>query len=916
MACAAARSRCSGGNPCGRCDVRKLECTYPSKRRKGNDDSHDVKHESATIQGQVSINVQPSGEQQPFRFYDPHGAASSNSFAPQSQGHASQTDDITPSIEYRNDEQGNGLQGIVPPPPNHFSQHQHASTTHASTASYYNGPDQAQMPNLYHQADPAYDYPAWDDSLNWIPISVYPSPFDGELENDFSFLLPPLDDSTALNYDYNGTIPPSHDPQIYQNVAAGSIQSTRAEWFTDSHGPSNPLTGSVQSPTSSASNEISTARSGLKAGSKKRRKSSSVIDIFSQPRSNRRSNSFPTKAFSDIDDNDVQTPQYCSKAVYESLTAAFDRLCRAGSDAFDVPTFVGAESINYCIKLYFDNFHDNFPLLHKPTFGVDTPWIVALAATTIGSAFVRAPHALEFRRAFQEFLRRAVTDTFETSSEDIHSIPLHQARILNLVSLSQAENDNLRSMTARYHAELVQFCLESGVLQVVNKDATSTTSDVGPGRSSSDWSSWIEVESRRRIAYLTWKLDTSLGYMCNLRPMCNVDDARTPMPCREELWSAETFDDWVRVLANTSPSPSLCAALEHLYNKKAVHPGLSDLGQVLLINALFQRTWEVGTHIKQPFSEWIPTGKARGFLNTPTKDDFWLPLYPLYANWRNSACDCLDVINWQAASIVAKASGVEHNLMLHLHLARIVLLTPFQEIQDLLFSLIGRVDDSSRASFYVHDGSYQPRNRQKLPQIRKITWRWLREDQHKARLAMIHAGSVFWHVRRYSSSSFYEPLAVYLASIVLWTYGSYKSAALERANASTKPVGGPSGPDSEAIVQPSRVERKIRVQDIVSREPEDEDAHAEVMSESASSTDSAQPEFIHLDRPCDDEMIQHFVRNGNNMTGHMSNIGDVCKAPSKILLEGAKLLRTRLSCWGVSREYYDVLTKLAEMRKA
>jgi hypothetical protein len=95
---------------------------------------------------------------------------------------------------------------------------------------------------------------------------------------------------------------------------------------------------------------------------------------------------------------------------------------------------------------------------------------------------------------------------------------------------------------------------------------------------------------------------------------------------------------------------------------------------------------------------------------------------------------------------------------------------------------------------------------------------------------------------------------------------------------------------------------------------QDEEEPSEV--EEVTSSSDEQPEFIHLDRPCDDEMIQHFVRNGHNMSGHMSNVGDICKTPQKVLVEGAKLLRTRLACWGVSREYYDILTKLAELRKA
>src|SRR5690348_7325545 len=44
-ACAAARSRCSGGTPCGRCNVRKIECIYPNKRRKGLSPNDDAKIE-------------------------------------------------------------------------------------------------------------------------------------------------------------------------------------------------------------------------------------------------------------------------------------------------------------------------------------------------------------------------------------------------------------------------------------------------------------------------------------------------------------------------------------------------------------------------------------------------------------------------------------------------------------------------------------------------------------------------------------------------------------------------------------------------------------------------------------------------------------------------------------------------------
>ncbi|OAP59134.1 hypothetical protein AYL99_06432 [Fonsecaea erecta] len=817
----------------------------------------------------------------------------------------------------------------------------------------------------------AFEYSTFDEPLNWIPPSIYPSPYDAELEQDFSFILPTL--SNNLNADYMVD---------FSLNAPGNIYPANEDVTNDSSEPREfraRLVAVEQSPSSSTSDGIympksvhgSSTSSDLK---RKKRKTSLLPDRFTQPRKQSTGYAFPETEDSWNTMLANRTTKYCPEATYDLILSAFRDLCveTTSPAPFQSSAFPPLYAFNICIDGYFENFHKDFPLLHQPSFGSQSDWIVVLAAATIGSSFSKSTSGLDVREAFQEFLRRAIDSHVNGVPDAVLDIPFAQARILNLVGLVQSDHEPLRALSPRYHADLSRWCLESGVLQL------SVESDLLDGQENGGsvedrlhfWPKWIRAESLRRVGYMAWLLDCCLGYMANARPLCNMDDARTPLPCSESVWSATTPELWAERTQELAETPSLCEALEKLYSKKYVDPAYSELSQILLIHSLYQRTWEVGTHIKQPLSEWVPTGKARGFLNTPSKDNFWLPLYPLYANWRNSACDCLDVLHWQASSIVAKASGLEHGVILHLHLARIVLLTPFQEIQDLLFSLIGKVGSSPKASFYVHDGSYQPRNSAKLPQIRKITWRWLREDQHKARLAMVHAGSVFWFVRRYSAMTFFEPFAVYLASLVLWTYGSYKSTAFERDNAAAnqEPEGGPRGPDAGAPIQPSRMERKEHPIKFIAkanerpgkkaaaaggsippdpaflRSPADRRSsarnsvsatHEDTMtagsrsppprrpslsseedSEEDTSSSDERPEFIHLDRPCDDEMVQHFVRNGHTMSGHMTNVGDICKAPQKVLLEGARLLRTRLACWGVSREYYDILMKLAELRKA
>ena len=216
-----------------------------------------------------------------------------------------------------------------------------------------------------------------------------------------------------------------------------------------------------------------------------------------------------------------------------------------------------------------------------------------------------------------------------------------------------------------------------------------------------NWHTWITEETRRRVGYYVWLLDTSFGYLINARPLHNMDDARAPMPCKKALWELTSAYEWERWMQTTPTVPSLCDALEELYNKKRIDTQLSEISHILLVHALISRTWEVCTHIKQPLSDWKPTGNAKGFLNTPVKDNFWLPLYPLYANWRNSACDCLDKIQWHASSVIAQAAGEEHDTVLHLHLSRVVLLTPFQELQDLIFFILDyKVWPNAGASYY------------------------------------------------------------------------------------------------------------------------------------------------------------------------------------------------------------------------
>jgi hypothetical protein len=223
---------------------------------------------------------------------------------------------------------------------------------------------------------------------------------------------------------------------------------------------------------------------------------------------------------------------------------------------------------------------------------------------------------------------------------------------------------------------------------------------------------------------------------------------------------------------------------------------------------------------------------------------------PTASRWRNSACDCLDVLHWPANSKAAQLSGSEHHTILHLHLARLIILTPTTHIQTF-------AAESARAG--QHSGSQGSR---RYATARQQVLQWVLRDRFKARLSIVHCGALYWHVRRYSCDSVLEPYAIYMATLVLWAF-CVSMEISEVVEASTH--------DSE-------------------HEPE--------------------PSFLHLDRPLDDELVQTFVRLGHKMSAFIAKVGNIQNkgAPAKIIQEGISLL-TRDSQNSPTRDGGTVLSE-------
>lgn len=324
-----------------------------------------------------------------------------------------------------------------------------------------------------------------------------------------------------------------------------------------------------------------------------------------------------------------------------------------------------------------------------------------------------------------------------------------------------------------------------------------------------------------------------------------------PLPCQEVLWETSGALQWHHIfqfspcksftgsflfpiLTDGSANLTLLSSMQSLQTDKLLQNTMGEFSRIVLLHGFYRQCWELeGAEIQsQPRPQQMS----------------------MYTFWRDSTMESLELLEWGATSMVKAASGMEHPTLLHLHLARIVLFSPFQSICDLAYGMTK--EDSSM-------------NSAQMTALRKAIRKWVTEDASKARLATLHAGALLRHLHAFHTNSFYEPSAVLLATLTLWTFGSFSVTARG------------AGPFSQRRYSDTQI----------------------------------RPMSIAIDQPLDFELARTFVNSGGEMQPTLRGVGSICGvgAPERVLLEGSKLV-SEIGRWGSGRKVTRILNNLSLCR--
>ncbi|KAK2764245.1 hypothetical protein FQN54_008937, partial [Arachnomyces sp. PD_36] len=844
LKCAAARLRCSGGTPCERCRSRKLQCEYPEKRKSRIRAMREAAKASsaATAKEQRETNqlIEGTGE----------NAAPSFAGQPQPRFESLDSSSMSPIGGQPLDFINQGVSQTMHPALPTLMEHDLESATISPISPIR---DQNYL-DISHQPL----NPISSDHNVAMPLHVRldPPPEKYGYENENSPLRINTSMHLALSNPTSNPIQTNCDPTLFDQSVPSAMNRfptklsdsvsdawpaashLRSSWMSLTANKDKSLSSRVSDDVLQDSINLVSAQMRNNTDQYASEDSSHTGEYFSGgddahlPKSKPRYTNWSKTSHGqtselaymqnglqnscldflydyhipmNINHSGVCQPRNeINRSTYDKILESFNQTCSRNDISIfpklDFDFFPPLDVLTEFFRLYFHFFQPVYPIFHVPTFDPNQcHWILTLAIAAIGCHFVKFAEYEKCVRGMHEFLRRVIFIESEISAFNVTPEWLVQATVLNCVGMLYSGKDNLKQSAMKSFSNLPLLSLEG-------------------------------------------------------------TETQAPLPCQDDLWAANSEERWWDLYSkNTSDVPSLYSAIQELYLEKRLVSNIDEWGHVLLAHAIYHRTWEVAEYLRRPLSSWTPAGTDARDIAV-SYDSSWLPAVSTYSKWRNSACDCLDLLHWTANATIAKACGLEHPTVLQLHAARIILLVPYKELRTLATSV------ALETVQWVDHGTCDEW---------QYIWYWAKNDQHKARLSILHSGSILWHVRRYSTNIFHEPMLVFLATLTLWAYG-YCTRALKQQHEETVDKSQKSASESSTRLPTN-------------------------------------PTFIHLDRPSDDELTQLFIREGHMMEGYITGVGDICgpSGPEQVLRVGASILDGCVN-WGIARDLNIILKNLAD----
>ncbi|OCK79360.1 hypothetical protein K432DRAFT_383157 [Lepidopterella palustris CBS 459.81] len=432
-----------------------------------------------------------------------------------------------------------------------------------------------------------------------------------------------------------------------------------------------------------------------------------------------------------------------SQDVHDEIARCLKLTSRPESSrfrAFENACLPSIQAMDCFIQLYFEYFHPIFPMLHQPTFNPSkAPWQLVLATAAVGCRYSKAPGSRKAANALQELLRRAIGLTCEQDNSNVREIWLAQAILLNSLGMTYSGDKRLLEIAEACRSFGITLCRRNGCLKHV-AEAISIDSVCRGSALEEKWRQWIRDESRRRLGFCCWLVDSQLVLYLDSSPAMGVDEPQQQLPCQEAVWDAPSAEEWKILFLEqqrTGLRYNISATLRNLRLSHLPLPNFGDFARLVLVFAIYRCTVSMHHQNTNPF---LPAS-YRAF-----DDD-------AQAEWNVATMAALTTLfPTPAEHTISYESPLKSSLSCHVSLISLLLFIPRKEL--LTFAHTHGTDQERYTSSARH-----------------VLALWMQaQDGQRARQAVIHAGTLFRLLRKHSCQGFHEPITALLVTLVVWAF--------------------------------------------------------------------------------------------------------------------------------------------------
>ncbi|CDK27128.1 unnamed protein product [Kuraishia capsulata CBS 1993] len=252
---------------------------------------------------------------------------------------------------------------------------------------------------------------------------------------------------------------------------------------------------------------------------------------------------------------------------------------------FEIP------KIKYFLELYWLMYHSQYPILHRPSFSTfQVHPLLLLSMVMIGASFSKSSNSSDnFNLVAPDELADMIADPLrwlifscEEAKPACKSWVIQSLLILETYEITKTSR-TLHERACIYNGAKIQLLRRSPILGGdPSKDVSSD-----PSHSNTLWRTWIESESMKRVAWMSFYVDTMNAVVYGHPVNVHAYQINLSLPCPDEFWDYDNVD------RNEAPNsvvqmPLFSEALKRLLQKETVQTGI--FGRKILLAGLLNLT--------------------------------------------------------------------------------------------------------------------------------------------------------------------------------------------------------------------------------------------------------------------------------------------------------------------------------------